>query len=177
VIMISAIYRGWRYAQDLKDSYGVDEFIEKPFKISELIQKVEALMDVSVDKSPPPSDQLSKEAERILEECMNAYRSGQIDDAIVLLKQGIQIDPLAFKLHYHLALLLGRKNLNYQAIRSLESALELAPDYFPALKNLAVLYQKTGFKFKAIETWERALGYCEEEGMREKIKKHLMKLL
>jgi DNA-binding response OmpR family regulator len=177
VIMISAIYRGWRYAQDLKDSYGVDEFIEKPFKISELIQKVEALMDVSVDESPPPSDQLSKEAERILEECMNAYRAGQIDDAIVLLKQGIQIDPLAFKLHYHLALLLGRKNLNYQAIRSLESALELAPDYFPALKNLAVLYQKTGFKFKAIETWERALGYCEEEEMRDKIKNHLMKLL
>ncbi|MCP4197349.1 MAG: response regulator, partial [Proteobacteria bacterium] len=33
VIMISAIYRGWRYAKDLKDSYGVDDFIEKPFKI------------------------------------------------------------------------------------------------------------------------------------------------
>ena len=98
-------------------------------------------------------------------------------EAIALLKKGIQIDPLAFKLHYHLALLLGRKNLNYQAIRSLESALELQPDYFPALKNLAVLYQKTGFKFKAVETWERALGHCEEEEMREKIKGHLLKLL
>jgi DNA-binding response OmpR family regulator len=177
VIMISAIYRGWRYAQDLKNSYGVDEFIEKPFKISELIQKVDQLIEASEDESPPPAEQLSKEAERVLESCMVAYRGGNIDEAITLLKKGIKIDPLAFKLHYHLALLLGRKNLNYQAIRSLESALELAPDYFPALKNLAVLYQKTGFKFKAIETWERALGYCDEEEMREKIKSHLMKLL
>ncbi len=177
VIMISAIYRGWRYAQDLKDSYGVDEFIEKPFKIGEFIQKVNQLMEAKDGEKPPPTEQLSKEAERILEECMVSYRSGKIDEAIALLKQGIRIDPLAFKLHYHLALLLGRKNMNYQAIRSLESALELAPDYFPALKNLAVLYQKTGFKFKAIETWERALGYCDDEEMREKIKNHLMKLL
>lgn len=177
VIMISAIYRGWRYAQDLKNSYGVDEFIEKPFKISELIEKVDQLIESSDEEDSPPSDQLSKEAERILEECMQSYRAGKIDEAIALLKKGISIDPLAFKLHYHLALLLGRKNLHYQAIRSLESALELAPDFFPALKNLAVLYQKTGFKFKAIETWEKALGYCEEEEMREKIKSHLMKLL
>lgn len=177
VIMISAIYRGWRYAQDLKNSYGVDEFIEKPFRISELIQKVDKLIESSNEDTIPPPEKLSAEAERVLEECMSSYRAGNIDDAIELLKKGIAIDPLAFKLHYHLALLLGRKNLNYQAIRSLESALELAPDYFPALKNLAVLYQKTGFKFKAIETWERALGYCDEEAMREKIKSHLVKLL
>lgn len=177
VIMISAIYRGWRYAQDLKNSYGVDEFIEKPFKINELVKKVTHLMESESQNEPPPQEELSKEAEKILTQCIAAYKSGNIEDAITLLKQGIDIDPLAFKLHYQLALLLGKKNMHYQAIRSLETALELQPDYFPALKNLAVLYQKTGFKFKAIETWEKAHGYCDDDKMKETIKTHLMNLL
>ena len=167
--MISAIYRGWRYAQDLKTSYGVDEFIEKPFKINQLTEKVAALLADSAKRETIPPDDLSA--------CIEAYRAGDLEGAIELLKKGLKIDPLAHQLHYHLALLLGKKNLNYQAIRSLENALDLEPGFFPALKNLAVLYQKTGFKFKAIETWEKALTYCDDKEMREKIKGHLMKLL
>ncbi|MDJ0765208.1 MAG: response regulator [Myxococcota bacterium] len=177
VLMISAIYRGWRYAQDLKNSYGVDDFIEKPFKVNELVEKVETLVQASDKTTATRSEELSKEAERTLAAGLAAYRDGRIDAAVDLLKKGIHIDPLAFKLHYHLALLLGKKGLNYQAIRTLENALELAPDYFPALKNLAVLYQKAGFKFKAIETWERALGYCPDENTRDGIKRHLVSLL
>ncbi|MCP4600572.1 MAG: response regulator [Proteobacteria bacterium] len=177
VIMISAIYRGWRYAQDLKDSYGVDDFLEKPFKINELLKKVEKFSRMSSPEIESRSEELSKEAERSLAAGIDAYRNGRIDEAIDLLKKGVSIDPLAFKLYYHLALLLGKKGLSYQAIRSLENALELAPDYFPALKNLAVLYQKAGFKFKAIETWERALGHCTDEETRDGIKRHLVSLL
>ncbi len=177
VIMISAIYRGWRYAQDLKDSYGVDDFIEKPFKINELIKKVEQHSRESNAQVDSRTEDLSKEAEHTLAAGISAYRAGKIEEAIDLLKKGISIDPLAYKLHYHLALLLGKKGLSYQAIRSLESTLELAPEYFPALKNLAVLYQKAGFKFKAVETWERALGSCSEEETRDGIKRHLMTLL
>ncbi len=177
VIMISAIYRGWRYAQDLKESYGVDAFIEKPFKISELIKTVDQFSRTTMAEAHPPQEELSNEAGRVLAEGIKAYREGRLDEAIDLLKKGIGIDPLAFKLHYHLALLLGKKGLNYQAIRELENALELVPDDFSALKNLAVLYQKAGFKFKAIETWERALGFCPDENVREDIKRHLMSLL
>jgi DNA-binding response OmpR family regulator len=177
VIMISAIYRGWRYAQDLKDSYGVDDFVEKPFKISDLLEKVERYSRASLEGAPQQKEDLSKEAERILAAGIAAYKAGEIDKAIDLLRKGISIDPLAFSLHYHLGLLLGKKGLSYQAIRELEGALELAPDYFPALKNLAVLYQKTGFKYKAIETWERSLGHCPDEQAREGIKQHLVSLL
>lgn len=177
VIMISAIYRGWRYAQDLKDSYGVDDFIEKPFKITDLVERVEKFSRKSSATVDTEREELSQEAERLLQAGIAAYRDGRLDEAVDLLKKGVTIDPLAFKLHYHLALLLGKKGLNYQAIRALENALELAPDYFPALKNLAVLYQKAGFKFKAIETWERALGYSPDDETREGIKRHLMSLL
>lgn len=178
VIMISAIYRGWRYAQDLKDSYGVDDFIEKPFKLNEFIEKVEQhINSAGASEEREDSDDLSGQAEKILAQSVECYRGGDIEKAIELLRQGLKIDPLAFKLHYNLALLLGKKSLNYQAIRELESALELSPEYFPALKNLALLYQKAGFKFKSIETWERALHHCPDDETREGIKQHLMNLL
>jgi DNA-binding response OmpR family regulator len=177
VIMISAIYRGWRYAQDLKESYGVDDFIEKPFKIGEFVKKVDALLERDGSEAREDGEDLSQQAERILARSVEAYRGGDIDRAIELLRKGLDIDPLAFKLHYNLALLLGKKSLSYQAIRELENTLELAPSYFPALKNLALLYQKAGFKYKSIETWERALHHCPDEETREGIKRHLMSML
>jgi DNA-binding response OmpR family regulator len=177
VIMISAIYRGWRYARDLKESYGVDEFIEKPFKLAEFVEKVEEHFKAPKPGSDVEKEDLSQQAELVLQQSLDVFKRGDIDRAIELLRSGIAIDPLAYKLHYNLGLLLGKKSLMYQAIRELESALELAPDYFPALKNLALLYQKAGFKFKSIETWERALHHCPEDETRESIKKHLMGML
>jgi CheY-like chemotaxis protein len=41
IIMVSAVYRGWRYAEDLKQSCGVDHYIEKPFRIADVITAVE----------------------------------------------------------------------------------------------------------------------------------------
>ena len=178
VIMISAIYRGWRYAQDLKESYGVDAFIEKPFKIGELLQKVEGfLLSKAVPEDQKGREQISAEAEQELNEGVRLFKQGDLNGAIKHIEKGISLDPLAFRLYYHLALLYGKKGNNYQAIQCLENALELAPDYFPALKNLAVLYQKTGFKYKAIETWERAIGRSPDEETRREIKDHLMSLL
>lgn len=177
VIMISAIYRGWRYAQDLKDSYGVDDFIEKPFKLAEFLEKVEKLLAEDNSALAEAQEDLTRKTEDILAQSIKAYKSGDVDRAIDLLKRGLEIDPLAYKLHYNLALLLGKKALNYQAIRELESTLELEPNYFPAMKNLALLYQKAGFKFKAIETWERSLHYCPDDDTRNSIKQHLMDIL
>ena len=41
IIMVSAVYRGWRYAEDLKQSFSVDHYIEKPFRISEILNAVD----------------------------------------------------------------------------------------------------------------------------------------
>ena len=46
-----------------------------------------------------------------------------------------------------------------------------------AMKNLAILYQRAGFKHKAVEMWERSLGAATDEGTRQGIKEHLMSLL
>src|SRR5262249_41028049 len=98
-------------------------------------------------------------------------------DAIAHLKRGVAIDPLAFRLRFHLGLLFGKMGSLYEAIQELEKAVELSPKSFPALKNLAVLYEKAGFRNKAVECWERCTHVAPDEGTREQIKQHLLGLL
>ena len=177
VIMVSAIYRGWRVAEDLKSSYGVETFLEKPFKIGDVLLHVERALAGRTSEVPETDDMLGREAGRALELGMEAYRNGDIDQAIEQLRRGLGIDPLSFQLHYHLGLLLGRRDDVFDAIHELETAVDLQSRNFSAIKNLAVLYQRAGFKHKAIEMWERSLSAAPDEETRQGIKEHLMSLL
>lgn len=180
IIMVSAVYRGWRYAEDLKQSFGVDAFIEKPFRIADVVAKVEeclARRSVPPAAEGPDNDGLSREAERLLAEGVAAYQAGRIDEAIEILKRGVGIDPLAFRLHFHLGLLYGRKGDVFDAISELETAVSLNVSHFAAAKNLAILYQKAGFRNKAVEMWERAHSLAPDDATRLSIKEHLLRLL
>ncbi len=164
IIMVSAIYRGWRVAADLKASYGVDAFLEKPFKISDVLVHVERALQGKSEPTAGDDEELGQDTARILDESMAMYRNGDLDGAIQKLREGIGIDPLSFQMHYHLGLLCGRREDVFEAIHELETAVDLQPRNFSALKNLAVLYQRAGFRHKATET-------------RVGIKEHLMSLL
>jgi CheY-like chemotaxis protein len=175
IIMISAVYRGWRYAEDLKQNYGVDAYIEKPFRITEVLKAVEAgIASKKGGARAQDREAISADAEQALQTGIAAYQAGDIDSAITHLKRGSAIDPLAYRLHYHLGLLYGKKGMLYEAIQALETAVEINGKHFPALKNLAVLYQKAGFKLKSVEMWERALGQAPDETTRLGIKEHLL---
>lgn len=176
IIMVSAIYRGWRFAEDLRESYGVESFLEKPFKIGEVLAAVHRALE-GRDGEGDDADSVSREAGDALQQGIDAYQGGDLDGAIAHLQRGIGIDPLAFKLHYHLGLLYGRRENIYEAIHELEIAIDLQPRHFAALKNLAVLYQRAGFKHKAIEMWERAMRQAPDDETKRGIKDHLMGLL
>ncbi|MEI9951226.1 MAG: response regulator [Pseudomonadota bacterium] len=175
IIMVSAVYRGWRYAEDLKQTCGVDYFIEKPFKIAEVIAAVDACLSPGQDKPERPD--VSGEAEEALNAGVAAYKAGRLDEAIAHLARGVGIDPLAYRLHFHLGLLYGKKGQVYDAISELETAVKINSQHFAAVKNLAILYQKAGFRNKAVETWERALTLAADEPTRLSIKEHLLNLL
>jgi DNA-binding response OmpR family regulator len=180
VVMVSAVYRGWRFAEDLKRSYGVDEFLEKPFRISEILAAVSrALLGKSQEDDGASADPtpLTGQAGDHLKASIDAYGRGEVELAVAELKKGIAIDPLAFRLHYHLGLLYGKQENVFEAIEALEMAAELRPREFSTLKNLAVLYQRAGFRLKATEMWERALSSAPDDATRANIKNHLMSLL
>ena len=174
IVMTSSLYRGWRIAEDLKANYGVDGFIEKPFSASDIVHAVEVATKLTDANQPAP---LSSEVEAYLQAGIAAYKQGRLDEAIGLLQQGIDVDPLAYKVHFHLGLLYGKRGQLYDGIQELETALSLRSDFFPALKNLAVLYQNAGFRNKAIEMWERCLAAAPDEETRENIKRMLLAVL
>ncbi len=176
IVMVSAIYRGWRFAEDLKQSYGVDAFLEKPFKISDVVSAVEQSLQGLNQPETQEDDDLSREARQRLERGIEAYQQGNMEAAIEELRQGVLIDPLSFQLHYHLGLLYGRKDSIFEAIHELEAAVNLQTRHFSALKNLAVLYQRAGFKHRAVEMWERALNQAPDDATRQDIKELLVTL-
>jgi DNA-binding response OmpR family regulator len=180
IIMVSAVYRGWRIAEDLKTNYGIEEYLEKPFRISDVLEAVQRLLtrdDAHPAEPKRDPEYLSSEAEKALTEGIAAYKAGQIEQAIEHLKRGVGIDPLAYRLHFHLALLYGKQGKVYEGIQELERAIDLNPKHFAALKNLAVLYEKAGFKNKAVEMWERCASTAPDDPTRASIREHLMKLI
>lgn len=175
IVMISAVYRGWRIAEDLKSSYGVDAYIEKPFRVADVVAAVEAALQTQRERVDP--DKISMEAERLLNQGVAAYKVGDIEKATELLEAGTRVDPLAYRLRFHLGLLYGKRGQVYDAIQELERALEIQSKHFASIKNLAILYQQAGFRNKAVEAWERALGAATDDETKKAIKEHLLSLL
>jgi CheY-like chemotaxis protein len=66
IIMISAVYRGWRIAEDLKQNYGIEDYLEKPFRLVDVLEAVQRLLTRDDAKPPEPKrdpEYLSAEAE------------------------------------------------------------------------------------------------------------------
>jgi DNA-binding response OmpR family regulator len=180
IIMISAVYRGWRVAEDMKSSYGISDYLEKPFRLADVVDAATRALSArtETEESPAPDlDLLSDGAAKALDEGIAAYRGGDIDRAIRLLQSGTKLDPLAYRLHYHLALLYGKKDQVFDGIGELEIAIELKPKHFPALKNLALLYERAGFKNRAVEMWERCVHAAPDAANRAQVKERLLLLL
>lgn len=176
ILMMSAVYRGWRIAADLKTSHGIEEYLEKPFRLADLAEKVSRLLERK-SAAPPDPEKIQQAAAKYLDDGIAAYKDGDVDGAVELLKKGIAIDPLAYRLRYHLALIYGKRGQFYDGITELERAVDLNPAHFAALKNLAVLYEKAGFKNKAVEMWERCVLVAPDEETRSSIKAHVVRLL
>ena len=134
IIMVSAVYRGWRIAEDLKQNYGVEEYLEKPFRIADLLEAVHAPArprTTGPPQSARPRVPLRRGREGPHATASPPTRAGLIDEAIEHLKRGVGIDPLAYRLHFHLALLYGKKGQVYEGIQELERAIDLTPSTSP----------------------------------------------
>jgi len=175
VVMISAVYRGWRYAEDVKRLYGADAFLEKPLRLDELKHVLEKALQ---GQRPDGEDdqQLDQQAAGLLYQAAEAFRRGELIQAIQLLEQATGISPFSAHLHHRLGLLYDKLGESFRALASLERAAELEPG-LQVLVALARLYEKTGFRAKAYEAWERALRLCEDPAESASIKAIMEKLL
>jgi CheY-like chemotaxis protein len=176
IIMITAVYKGWRMAADLKDSYGVAATVEKPFDLHHLVRVLEQALAGRAPGERPTPQALSGEAQRLYQSAADAYRREDLDAATDALTAAIQIDPLSATLHHQLGLVQARRGRDFAAIQELETAVDLDPHRFQTLRNLAVLYQKHGFRRKASELWERCIAQAPDDPTRAEIRKVLLSM-
>jgi CheY-like chemotaxis protein len=171
VILISAVIDSGRVTDEVLVRYGAEAYFEKPINIEKLKRRLKELL--AARAAALPSSPEDESFERALE----LYRQGHIDQAIGLLRGGLDVDPLSTKHHFVLANLLQKQNLIYEAIDEYEATVNLKPDYFPALSRLAYLYYKKGFSAKAIDTWRRSLPHCQDTALRTNIEAFMRKLI
>jgi CheY-like chemotaxis protein len=174
VIMMTAIYRGWRFAQDAKDSYGAEDYIEKPFRLEDLLRRVEeALLSGgsrgAVHEEDAHDPRLANGKALLAE--------GRVAEAIAALSQAAHADPHSADAQFQLGRALRAGGDAFGAMTALERAAELAPRHLAALRALATIYEETGFRRKAAGVLERALPAAPDEAARSAIRKDLLRLI
>ncbi len=172
VILLTAVYRGWRYAHDARESFGADDFMEKPFHLPELLRRVSTLLSGS-SQAPPASDK----AEKLYHEGMGLLDAKQLTEARAVLEKAVKEDPFSARAQFALARTLHEQGDLFHAITGYERAIELRPNLFQALRAVATLYEQKGFRRKAAEALERAVHAAPDVQSREALRVRLMKLL
>ena len=172
VILISAVYRGWRYAHDARETFGADEFLEKPFHLPELLRVVQLRLG-----APPPALPSSAKADQLYEKGMNLLKEKKPAAARAALEAAVKEDAFSARTHFALGRALQEQGEIFHAITAYERAVELRPALFQALRALAVLYEQKGFRRKAAESLERALHAAPDAKTRDAIRERLIKLL
>jgi tetratricopeptide (TPR) repeat protein len=172
--MVSAVHTGWRFAADVKEKYGADDYLEKPFEAAELLRRVETLLNRAPSGVAPDSEAAARQH---LKEGVVALKQERLDDAIAAFDRGLAIDQFNDMLHYYLAMTYEKKDMVFHAIDHYEKAIQINQDFYDAITALANLYQKQEFWRKAVEMWELALAATKDEAVRARIKDHLLSLL
>jgi DNA-binding response OmpR family regulator len=178
VMMMTAIYKGWRFAQDARDSYGAADYVEKPFRMEDLLQRIDRAMRDAAAPAPEPAPAGGEETQgAAVARARQLIAGGKPAEAVALLEELVKQDPLLPDAQYQLGRALHATGDTFAAITALEHAVEASPSHLPALRALAALYEEGGFRRKAAETLERALASSPDDASRTELRKDLLRLI
>ena len=173
VMIMTAVYRGWRFANDVRESYGAADYLEKPFNVTDLVRRVGAVLSAGA----PPVEGGSAATEPFLKQAREQLSAGKAEEAAEVLGKVILLDPFSVEAHHLLAKAHRARGDLFQSMSAFERAVELRPTLLPAMRSLATLYVETGFRRKATEMLERAMRAAPDEETRTALQKELLKLL
>ena len=172
VILVSAVYRGWRYAHDARETFGADDYLEKPFHLPELLRRVQERLS-----GGSTSAASTAKGEKLYQEGIDLLEKKNVAEARVVLEKAVKEDPFSPRSHFALARALHDQGELFHAITAYERAVELRPTLFQALRALAGLYEQKGFRRKAAEALERAVHAAPDPKTKEDMRKRLLQLL
>jgi len=172
VILVSAVYRGWRYAHDARETFGADDYLEKPFHLPDLLRRVQERLSggAVAAASTETADKQYQRGIALLEEKKPAEARAELEKAV-------KEDPFSPRIHFALGRAMHEQGDLFHAITAYERAVELRPSLFQALRALAGLYEQKGFRRKAAEALERAVHTAPDPSTRDAMRQRLLKLL
>jgi len=98
VLMMSAVYRGWRFAQDAREAFGADDYIEKPFHLADVLRRVHAGLEMPHGISAEQKEA----AERAYKEGVEDLSHGRPEEARGALELAAKTDPFSARNHFAL---------------------------------------------------------------------------
>ena len=170
IVIMTAVYRGWRFAQDARESYGAQDYIEKPFRVDDLLRRIEAVLEARDTHTTPAAAALVASGRAAMAE-------GRLDEAAAIFDEAARADPFSVETFQGLGEALRAKGDSFRAMSAFERAVELRPGLLPALTTLAALFLEKGFRAKAAETLERAIHAAREPATRDQLRQELLRLL
>ncbi len=172
VVIMTAVYRGWRFAHDACEHLGARDYLEKPFRIDDLVRRLEAARGAGaarpLPEAAPPAGLARGRA---------LLGAGRAAEATVALAGAVRDDPWSAEAHVELGRALRAAGDAFGAMTALERAAELRPAHLATLRALAALYEQKGFRRKAAEMLERALSAGAEPAARTVLRRDVLRLL
>src|SRR5206468_225012 len=98
VIMMSAVYRGWRFAQDAREAFGADDYLEKPFHLADVLRRVHERL--ANPRRPPAGDKDA--ADRSYQEGLKHLGAGRHEEAVASLEGAVRADQFSARNHFAL---------------------------------------------------------------------------
>jgi len=172
VIATSAFYSGAGYAEDIRQSFGASAVLEKPFPVRELVALVERLAD-GAGRAKPAEVALSADAAERLARGIEAFKSGDFRSAALALRAAYTLEPRSRCVAGWLGIVYAAGGRDLEALPLLEQAGSGGDATWEMLRNLALSYERTGFRRKALETWARTLAAAPTPSAREEARERL----
>jgi CheY-like chemotaxis protein len=173
VIAISAYYRGGGYADDVRESCGVTAYLEKPFRMSDLVALVERSL-VAPAGGPPLTDAaLSSGATMLLRTGVDAFGRRDLAASASALRGALELEPTSAIVAGWLGVVYATGGRHLEALPLLERAAAADGASWQNLRNLALACERAGFRRKALEAWARTLAAAPAGPPREEARERL----
>lgn len=127
---------------------GADDYLLKPFQISDIEKKVTSVL--TKFHSPPPLLKLIRQGERLM-------IKGQYQDALKLFEAATRLDPVSARAQHCKALALDKMGHSADALKILRDSADANSTFYRNYTTMADIYLKTGQRQQAMDAMKNEL--------------------